>query len=150
MKKSSLIILFVTTLLFTQTATEKSATDSALKFMNDYAAFCDNDSNSLTDNEWVEKNSMLTKTFKQTHKKIIYDSERSEEGLGVDPIFDAQDYPDSGFVFHKIDDSGQYITLKGKDWPEFQVVVKVIMISKRWLVDGAGIVNIEPAKRAAR
>jgi len=71
-------------------------------------------------------------------------------GLGADPIFDAQDYPSKGFELESIDETTNYLTMKGKDWSEFKLTMKVVEENGKWLVDGCGIVNIPKDKRAAR
>lgn len=70
-------------------------------------------------------------------------------GLDFDPIFDAQDFPDEGFIILSHDSSG-YVTLQGKDWPEFTVVAKVAWENNTWLVDGTGVINIPEEKRTKR
>ncbi|MEA5097662.1 MAG: hypothetical protein VB032_03915, partial [Burkholderiaceae bacterium] len=78
------------------------------------------------------------------YKKIIADAFKNdpEMGLGADPIFDAQDYPDQGFKVLSCNEKSNYVTLQGVDWQDFRVVVKTIKTEKGWLVDGAGIINI--------
>jgi hypothetical protein len=40
--------------------------------------------------------------------------------------------------------------VRGKDWKEFILVLKVVSQNDKWLVDGAGIINIPTDKRAER
>lgn len=55
--------------------------------------------------EWVNSNNLTTNRFKNEVKTIIEDaySEEPELGLGFDPIFDGQDYPDEGFELESFD-----------------------------------------------
>jgi hypothetical protein len=159
------LLLAFTTLLFlscnrqAETNTISSSTEKkteisqdanvALNFINDYAAFCnqkDQDAN------WIRNNSLLTENFKSTYYQLL-DSARKEDpelGLGFDPIFDAQDFPDKGFVIVDQDNTTGFVTVKGKDLPEFILVLKISEQNGKWLVDGSGVINILVEKRAKR
>lgn len=63
---------------------------------------------------------------------------------------DAQDYPDDGYEFLTADDNEGLITVRGKDWPEFNLTIKLIQSGNRWLVDGCGIINISKSERSDR
>ena len=124
----------------------------ALKFINDYADYCDKLMNKeIVDSNWVYNNNLLTESFKKRHKFIIDSAYIAdpEIGLDADPIFDAQDYPDNGFEIMATDKNG-FVTVRGKDWKEFILVLKVVSQNDKWLVDGAGIINIPTDKRAER
>ncbi len=124
----------------------------ALKFINDYAEYCGKLMNKETvDSNWVYNNKLLTESFKKRHKFIIDSAYIAdpEMGLESDPIFDAQDYPDNGFEIMKTENN-EFVTVRGKDWKEFILVVKVVSQNDTWLVDGAGIINIPTDKRAKR
>ena len=123
----------------------------ALNFMNDYAEYCTPKSPPSSDTTWIERNQLLTNNFKNRYSNLLDSASKAdpEIGLDFDPIFDAQDYPDEGFIISSQDSSG-FVTLKGKDWPEFTVVVKVVLENNKPLVDGAGIINIPVDKRAKR
>jgi hypothetical protein len=103
----------------------------------------------ITMDQWVEKNNKITNNFKSSYKKII-DEEKKEgnEGLGADPILDAQDFPDEGTALDRCDDN--FVMLKGKVWERFKVVVKIIKTERGWMVDGSGIINIPKDKQAPR
>jgi hypothetical protein len=73
-----------------------------------------------------------------------------ELGLDSDPVFDAQDFPEKGFSILKVDTLSQYVTVVGNDWKEFELVLKVERENNKWLVDGAGVINIPDDKRAKR
>ena len=133
---------------------EKTTPDNnvALKFINDYADYCDKLMNKeIVDSNWVYNNNLLTESFKKRHKFIIDSAYIAdpEMGLDADPIFDAQDYPDNGFEIMTTDKNG-FVTVRGKDWKEFILVLKVVSQNDKWLVDGAGIINIPTDKRAER
>lgn len=126
--------------------------DVALRFINSYAEYCEKlMTKEAVDSNWIYNNKLLTESFKGKYKSII-DSAFAEEpelGLDADPIFDAQDYPNKGFEMIATDKNG-FVTVRGKDWKEFVVVLKVISQDGKWLVDGAGTINIPIAKRAKR
>jgi hypothetical protein len=85
-------------------------------------------------------------------KKIIEDAyeKEPEVGLDFDPILDAQDYPDKGFELESLDEKTNYLTVRGKDWADFKLTIKIIEENGNWLVDGCGIINIPTDKRAKR
>lgn len=121
-------------------------------FMNEYKQYCDDvlyKKTKVTTDHWVQKNTKVTDNFKSSYKKLVDEANKQdpEMGLGSDPIFDAQDYPDQGFQIFSCDDQSNFVTLRGKDWVDFKVVVKTIKTEKGWLVDGAGIINIPKTKR---
>jgi len=105
----------------------------------------------IVDSSWVYNNNLLTESFKKRHKFIIDSAYIAdpEMGLDADPIFDAQDYPDNGFEIMTTDSNG-FVTVRGKDWKEFILVLKVVSQNDKWLVDGAGIINIPNDKRVER
>jgi hypothetical protein len=120
----------------------------AVQFMNAYTAYCMQPG----DANWIEKQPLLTDNFKATHKKLLEDAlkEDPEMGLGFDPIFDAQDFPDKGFTLSKTDTANGYVTVSGNGWPDFYVVLKVVRQGDQSFVDGAGVINIPQDKRAKR
>lgn len=124
----------------------------ALTFINQYASFCTPTSSSTSDSNWVRNNTLLTDNFKG-HYFALLDSGLKidpEIGLGFDPIFDAQDFPDSGFVVSSTDEKTGLVTVRGKDWPRYLLVLKVITQNNKSLVDGSGVINIPEDKRAKR
>jgi hypothetical protein len=136
-----------------KTASQKiNKVDNALKFINSYLE----NSNKMADRvdilDWVNSSNLSTKGFKAELKKIIDDAYKAEPevGLDFDPIFDAQDNPDKGFELEAFDEKTNYLTVRGTDWKEFKLTMKIIEESGNWLVDGCGIVNIPEDKRAAR
>ena len=73
-----------------------------------------------------------------------------ELGLDFDLIFDAQDYPDEGFELESFDNKTNYVVVKGKNWTDFRLTIKMVLENNKWLVDGCGIINIPNDKRSAR
>jgi len=124
----------------------------ALGFINDYTNFCTKSGHPSKTGEWIGNNSMLTASFKNKYKKLLDSVQRKnpELGLDFDPIFDAQDFPEKGFSILKADTLSGYVTVVGNDWKEFQLVLKLGQEDAKWLVDGAGAINIPEDKRAKR
>lgn len=125
---------------------------NALTFINTYVANANKIHGAQDITDWVNANELVTDQFKQALKKIIDDAYRldPEMGLDFDPILDAQDYPDQGFEIEWYDDGAMYISLKGKNMPDFKLTMKVIKQNGTCLVDGCGMVNISQNKRAKR
>jgi hypothetical protein len=123
----------------------------ALTFINDYTKMCTSPQRTTTA-EWIKQNSLLTDNFKNRYKTLSDSAQKKdpELGLGSDPIFDAQDFPEKGFSLLKIDTLKRYVTVAGNDWKEFELVLKVAQQNNKWLVDGAGVINIPGDKRAKR
>lgn len=120
----------------------------ALAFINGYVENC-LDSQSRADVvAWVDANSLATAGLKRELRRMVEQAEAEDPELGLDgdPLFDAQDYPQGGFEPDAVE-RGVYLILKGKDWPEFKLAVKVVHEQGRWLVDGCGAVNIPDRMR---
>jgi len=165
-------IIFIVTLLFfascgqatdSKATTDKSIAPSAkvgqeklieiaLTFINSYVENCNKMKESIGVIEWVNSNKLTTQSFKTELKRLMDEAYKLEPeiGLDADPIFDAQDYPDKGFEFDSLDDKTNYIVVKGKNWPNFKLTIKIIYGNSNWLVDGCGIINIPNDKRIAR
>jgi hypothetical protein len=125
----------------------------ALKFINDYISFCIaifNKYTSLREDDWVANNQLVTNSFKINYKKLITDALKKDPELGLDfdPILNAQDYPEKGCSILKKDVNTGYVTVIGNDWKNYTLVLKVVYQNNKWLVDGAGIINIPENKRA--
>lgn len=121
----------------------------ALNFINDYLDYSndlDSETGLIT---WITSRTDITNEFKIELKRILDEAEKNdpELGLGFDPIIDAQDNPDK-FVLDKTD--SEFLIVKGKDWPDFRLTLKVKFIDNKWLVDGAGIINVPKNKRVKR
>lgn len=122
----------------------------ALSFINEYKEDCDNRNNGKGVMVFVSESPYLTLGFKSELKRIMdeADKEDPEMGLGFDPIFDAQDYPDEGFELKSVNKKTGYVVVQGKDWKEFVLNIKIANVNGNWLVDGCGIVNIPSNKRS--
>ncbi len=124
----------------------------ALNFINDYTKFCTKTDQRTTEAEWIKQNSLLTDNFKIRYRDLLDSAQKKdpEIGLDFDPIFDAQDFPEKGFSIVKIDTLSGYVTVAGNDWKDFELVLKVEQEHNKWLVEGAGVINIPDDKRAKR
>jgi hypothetical protein len=125
-------------------------TQTALKFMNAYVENCNQMASAIEVVAWVDARDEVTLDFRNELKKIMDEAYASdpEMGLGADPLFDAQDWPEEGFEVDAIEEGTEYVTLKGKNWPQFKVTLKVIDKNGKWLIDGCGMVNIPEDKKA--
>lgn len=141
----------------TETISEKTVqiTDPditvALNFINSYVESCNKMKNALGILDWVNSNSCTTLKFKKELKQIIdkaYEIE-PELGLDFDPIFNAQDYPKE-FILESLDKETGYLIVKGKDWTQFRLRMKLVLEDNKWLVDGCGIINIPKEKQIER
>lgn len=133
----------------------KVGAEAANSFMNSYKKYSDDVMHRKTKEtaeHWIQSNKNVTANFKKTYKSIVDEANKADPAMGLDfdPIFDAQDYPDKGFQILDCDEKTNLVTLSGKGWKEFKVVVKVISTDSAWLVDGAGIINIPKNLRARR
>lgn len=119
-----------------------------LKFINDYI----NNIGGLGMVQWIDKNPKTTQKFKSDLKKMVDDGEKEAPGygLGFDPVLDAQDYPDKGFLLKSVDTFSGYLTVFGKDWTDFELTIKLLKIDNEWMIDGCGIINIPINKQASR
>src|SRR5690606_6703517 len=126
--------------------------ENALIFINSYVENCNKMKEAMEITEWVNSNELVSQGFKTEFKRLLDEAYRLdlEIGIGADPIFDAQDYPDEGFELESLDEKTNYIVVKGKNWPDFKLTLKMINENNNWLVDGCGIVNIPNEKRMAR
>lgn len=121
----------------------------AIQFINDYLDFSNDLKTETRLIDWFTKRNDLTAEFKNELKRIIKEAEKNdaEIGLGFDPILNAQDNPNQ-FEFDKSD--SKYIVVKGVNWPDFKLTLKLKLEENKWLVDGACIVNIPLNKRIER
>ena len=121
----------------------------ALKFINDYLEFTNDRKSDIGLIEWVNSRKDLTVEFKSELKRILDEAEKEdpELGLGFNPILDAQDSPDR-FLLDSTD--YEFLIVKGEDWTEFRLTLKIKLVDNKWLVDGAGIINVPEKKRMKR
>ncbi len=132
--------------------TSENPIDIGLNFINAYVENCNKMKESVEVVEWVNSNKLTTHHFRTELVRIMKEAYKVEPeiGLGADPIFDAQDYPDQGFELDHFDSTTNYLVVKGKDWPTFKLTIRMVYEKTNWLVDGCGIINIPDDKRAVR
>lgn len=122
----------------------------ALKFINDYVGFLDKkpEDDIL---KWIAANTDVTDGFKIRHKQIINEAreEDPELVLGFDPVLDAQDNPEE-FELESVNEKTGLLVVKGKDWEDFKLAMKIKNVEGKWKVDGCGIINIPEGMRPAR
>jgi len=139
--------IFILTLLFS--CAETSKTDSldliALDFINEYTALCNDQNNESSLIEWVNKNPYVTEEFSSSHESILKAARERDSifGLGFDPIFNAQDYPDKGFYVSNKDSTSGTVLLKGIDWEEYELNVLLIKVNRVWKINQVGAVNVD-------
>ena len=126
-------------------AIKKDKIYTALLFINSYVANCNKMNKAVEVMEWVNKNDLVTNRFKEELKRIMDEAKKNEPDLGLeaDPLFANFGYPVRGYVSDSMDDNNNLITLKGKDEPQFKLMLKVVTINNHCLIDACGIVNIK-------
>ncbi|HRB70308.1 hypothetical protein [Flavobacterium sp. WV_118_3] len=124
----------------------------ATQFISDYVHFLDHSTDPKATLSWIQNNKLLTSSFKDRYSHIMEEAwkEDPELGLGFDPVFDGQDYPDNNYTITAIDSLSGFVTVSSESWKEFAVVMRVVQNGKLSLVDGSGIINIPEDKRAQR
>lgn len=124
----------------------------AVDFLNSYIKNCNSGDENNGIVEFIQSSPLATKQFKSNLKKLIADAfaEDPVMGLGFDPLFDAQDYPDAGVELLDFNSETGYLTVKGIKWKDFKVTMKVVEQNGKTMVDGCGVVNIPEDKRAER
>lgn len=119
----------------------------AVRFINDYVGFLSERNREMGFIEWVDQRTDVSKDFKFELNRIMSEAANEPPGLGFDPILDSQDFPERVEV-HRED--GSYVTVKGIDWPQFRLTLKLTYETGSWLVDGSGVVNVPKEKRVDR
>jgi len=124
--------------------------DIALQFINAYTEWITQNPDSV--DVWIIRSPLVTDQFKSAYKNLMDSALRAapEIGLGFDPILDAQDYPDKGFEIIHRDSTSEFVTVRGIDWPEFLLVLKLANHENKWQVDGSGVINMPENRRADR
>ena len=124
----------------------------AIKFINSYVDNLNRMKDAVEISVWVDSSQLVTRDFKKGLHEILRKAYQNEPeyGLGFDPILDAPDYPDEGFELVSYDRHSGYATIKGKDWEDFIVNLKIVEINGQLLVDGCGVINIPSDMRAER
>lgn len=124
----------------------------AMDFINSYIDNANKMSEAVEIQNWVKSSKLLTDKFKIVLVNMITEAfERDPEyGLGFDPILDAQDYPEEGFLLSSYDPTSNIATVTGKQWTSFVLKIKLTDQNGQTLVDGCGVVNIPEEQRAER
>lgn len=156
MRLVKLLIIFISCLgLIDQAqASCKQQAQVALAFMNGYVAYSQaimGSKTTMNTASWLGKFPHLAADFIPAYKKLEAQGREQDAELswGMDLIFDAQDYPDQGFQLLRCK-ANDLVELRGRDWPEFTVAVKTVKQQGRYLVAGAGRVNLSASERAQR
>ncbi len=131
---------------------DNSPENTALTFINSYIIDSNKMNKSVGYLNFVESSNLTTKSFKIELQKIVDEAEKldPEMGLDFDPIIDGQDYPYEGFELKHFDTKSNFIIVKGKNWADFEVTMKLIFENEKWLIDGSGIVNIPKNNQSKR
>lgn len=124
----------------------------ALQFINSYVKNGNKMNESIGIREWVDSNNLASNSFKTELIRIIEEAYKidPETGLGFDPILNAQDYPEEGFELESYDNKTNYLIVRGKNWKDYKLPMKMIHQNNKWLVDGCGIINIPNDKHIER
>ena len=128
----------------TKTTVSPFTSEPALKFINAYVQNCNKLKLAEEIVTWANHNQFTSQNFNMALKKLIENANQKdpELGLGFDPIFNAQDYPQDGFELDHIDPLSNTVVVQGKNMPTFKLIIQLVFERKQWLVDGCGAVNI--------
>ncbi|MGV8813429.1 MAG: hypothetical protein ACOH2D_04895 [Gelidibacter sp.] len=120
----------------------------ALDFINSYIESI----NHLEILEFARKSPLATDKLKTELENIVILAWEANPRIGLlaDPLVDAQDYPSEGFELDTFDPKTGYVMVKGIDWEDFKVAMRVVNENGHILVDGCGAVNMPENKRAER
>lgn len=131
---------------------EKPDTTVALQFINSYVQLALSESKTRPlPATWIQNNNLLTTSFKKQYQAIVDEATKDDpNGLEADPILDAQDMPQQGFVMKDLDPATGYLTVRGKDWENFELTMKLVQQNGKWLIDGSGYINIPENKQVKR
>ena len=134
--------------LESEASSEDQNYQAALDFLNSYVE----NKQQLEILEFVKASPLASKSLKAELEKMLIKAWEDDPqiGLGFDPLFDAQDFPDKGVELHSFDPGTGYVIVKGIEWPEFRVAMKVVDENGHILVDGCGVVNIPESQQAER
>lgn len=117
---------------------------NALKFINAYVENCNKAGDAAESVVWAQSNALATANFKSSLYQLVTKANEAdpEIGLGYDPILNAQDYPEKGFILDSIDAQKGLVYLKDRETGAYKLTMKLKEHKGRWLVDGCGVVNI--------
>lgn len=95
--------------------------------------------------DWVTANTHVSADFKRILKETLLKARQDdpEMGLGSDPIIDAQDFPDKGYLAKdiKVEANKASVVMEGIEAPDFKIQVDAVLIDGKWLVNGIGGMN---------
>ena len=119
----------------------------ALKFINDYNKDFFNPH--IKTSEWLSRNKMVTKNLVDRYKQMVDSAEIDDPELGLDfdPIISGQDSDEQGFEIKEIDSLNGYVTVQGKSYSEYKIVLKLIEKNGVTLVEGSGVINIPKSRQ---
>ena len=118
----------------------------AVNFINGYIEEID-DSSEL---DLLNKSTLVSRKFIKSYKRFVQNYEKEYDVLDFDPILNGQDYPDEGFELIKLDSLTGFLIVRGKEWKDFQLSMKIIKEKGTIHIDGSGVVNIPNDKIVAR
>ena len=123
------------------------AASASLHFINSYCAYCtDTSVTKGSPEEWLDKCALVSDSFRQAYRALF----NAEEGLEYDPILVAQDLPDTVFRVVRYDSVSHYVRVAGVSDSTFAIVLRPALQNGKWVVDGAGDVNIPEEQRIKR
>ncbi len=128
---------------------------AAVGFMNRYLAYLEDvferrSEQSVAD--WLAADGQIAPEFVEAYRQLEAEgyAHDPEMGWGVDLLLDAQDHPDQGFALAACSEEPGVVLLRGVDWPQFEVAVRVASSAQGSQVLGAGLVNVPEHARASR
>ena len=124
----------------------------AVNFINSYVENANKMGEAVEIREWVNASELVTDDFKTVLTNLVDEAfEREPDyGLGFDPILNAQDYPEEGFLLSNYDSTLNIATVHGKKWTAFSLNIKLTEQDGKTLVDGCGVVNLPKEDQAER
>jgi hypothetical protein len=111
----------------------------ALKFINSYIESIEK-SDAI---ELLESSNEITSSFLVAYKSFVRNYEMEYSHLDFDPIINAQDFPEDGFELEQMDSINGVLYLRGINWKDFKLQMKIKRIDGIVLVDGSGVVNVK-------
>lgn len=147
-----LLLILITSCKESNSTNEKSGSTSkidyniALEFINEYNKEFFNPTSTSID--WLSKNKYASQNLIKSYKQLQDEAEAADPELGLDfdPILSGQDSDEEGFEIKKIDSINNYVTVRGKSLPDFEITIKLIENDGKTLVDGSGVLNIPKSK----
>ena len=116
----------------------------AVDFINSYVENENKRKQAVDIREWIKSSDLVTEDFKTELNKIVTEAIEKEPnyGLGFNPILNAQDYPEEGFLLSSYDSISNIAIVAGKNWSSFVLKIKLTNQAGQTLIEGCGIVNM--------